>query len=209
MTINDPDKNIVPIKKVSFSEKFKSKNAPKISGVETVLAALPIYKIGEADDWCRLHPSEEQYWSDELCFCNVPIHGTKKNQMHVIEDDLASKYLPSKKILRHRLALASKPHDIFFLCIVPSQNLDNVWNSNALEAINRAQTHWIEAVSRKAEGKEGYEIKYAQDQDAFPPVKWPSYTLDELLSTTFAAANIDHDRHPSLLRLIGAKPDLK
>ena len=48
----------------------------------------------------------------------------------------------------------------------------------------------------------------AKDQDAFPPPKWPSRSLDELLEVTFKEANIDYDRHPALLRLIGAKQDL-
>ena len=41
---------ITKIKKPSFSEKFKSKNAPTISGVETLLTALPMLKIGEVGD---------------------------------------------------------------------------------------------------------------------------------------------------------------
>ena len=53
------------IVKPSFSEKFKSKNAPTISGVQTLLTALPILKIGEVDDWSRLHPSEDEYWTCE------------------------------------------------------------------------------------------------------------------------------------------------
>ena len=39
------------IVKPSFSEKFKSKNAPTISGVQTLLTALPILKIGDVDDF--------------------------------------------------------------------------------------------------------------------------------------------------------------
>ena len=93
--------------------------------------------------------------------------------LHVIDDDLAVQYLPAKKIKRHRLALACKPHDVFFFCIVPSQNLDNAWNADALKACHLAQTHWVQAMSRRSEGAEGYEIKFAQDQDAFPEPKWP------------------------------------
>ena len=144
------------IAKPSFSEKFKSKNAPTISGVETLLTVLPIYKIGDVGDWARLHPSEDDYWTIELCFVEVPIKGTKRNMLHAIDDDLAVKYLPAKKIKRHRLALACKPHDVFFFCIVPSQNLDNAWNADALKACYRAQTHWVQALSRKSEGVEGY-----------------------------------------------------
>ncbi len=62
MTAN-PELKIV---KPSFSEKFKSKNGPTISGVQTLLTALPIIKIGDVDDWTRLHPSEDDYWSCEI-----------------------------------------------------------------------------------------------------------------------------------------------
>ena len=143
-----------------------------------------------------------------MCFVEVPIKGTKRNMLHTIKDDLAVQYLPAKKIKRHRLALAAKPHDVFFFVIVPSRNLDNKWNIDTLDACGRAQTHWLQALSRKAEGVEGYEIKFAIDQDAFPEPKWPSRSLDELLDVTFKDADIDYDRHPRLLRLIGAKQDL-
>ena len=60
-----PEENSVPIAKPGeFNlEKFKSKRAPDISGVETLLTALPILKIGDVDDWARLHPSEDEYWT--------------------------------------------------------------------------------------------------------------------------------------------------
>jgi hypothetical protein len=196
------------IVKPKFSDRFKSKNAPSISGVETLLTALPILKIGDVDDWTRLHPSEDDYWSIELCFVEVPIKGAKRNMLHVIDDDLAVQHLSAKKIKRHRLALACKPHDAFFFCIVPSRNLDNAWNIDAIAACHKAQTHWLQAMSRRPENLEGYKIEFARDQDAFPEPKWSSRSLDELLDVTFKDANIDHDRHPGLLRLIGAKPDL-
>ena len=203
------DATIHPIKKpTGFMEKFKSKNAPTVSGVETLLTALPILKIGDVNDFAKLHPSEDDYWTCELCFVSVPIKGAKRDQLHMIEDDIAVKYLPSKKIQRHRLALGSKPHGVFFFCVVPSQNLDNPWNAGAIKACYQAQTHWLQALSRRAEGAEGYEIKYAQDEAAFPDPKWPTHTIEELLKTTFGEASIDHDRHPGLLRLIGAKQDL-
>ena len=41
--------SVIKIKKPSFSEKFKSKNAPTISGVETLLTALPMHQ----DRRCR------------------------------------------------------------------------------------------------------------------------------------------------------------
>jgi hypothetical protein len=205
MVTANPELKIV---KPSFSEKFKSKNGPTISGVQTLLMALPVLKIGDVGDFARLHPSEDEYWTPEMCFVSVPIKGAKRDMLHLIDDDLAVQYLPAKKIRRHRLALACKPHDVFFFCIVPSQNLDNPWNEQALKGCHQAQTRWVEALSRKAENVDGYEIKPAIDQDAFPAPNWPSRSLDELLEVTFKEANIDYDRHPALLRLIGAKQDL-
>lgn len=138
----------------------------------------------------------------------MPIKGTNRDMLHVIEDDLAVQYLEAKQIKRHRLALACKPHDVFFWCIVPSQNLDNSWNADARTACYRAQTHWIQAISRRPENAEGYKIKFAHDQDAFPASKWPPRSRDELLEVTFREANIDHDHHAGLLRLIGARQNL-
>jgi hypothetical protein len=201
-----PDLKVV---KPSFSERFKSKNAPTISGVQTLQTALPVLKIGEVDDWTMLHPSEDEYWTAEMCFVHVPIHGNnKKTLLHVIDDDLAVQYLPAKKIKRHRLALACKPNNVFFWCIVPSRNLDNTYNANALEACYKAQTHWVQALSLQSTGKEGYEIKFAQSQDAFVDTTWPLASKDELLEVTFKETNIDYDKHAGLLRLIGAKQDL-
>ena len=59
-------------------------------------------------------------------------------------------------------------HDVFFFCIVPSQNLDNAWNADALTACHKAQTHWIQAMSRRSEGAEGYEIKFAHGSGRIP-----------------------------------------
>ena len=207
----EPGEEPVPLtikKPEGFLEKFRSKRPPTIAGVATLLTALPLLRIADANDFVRLHPSEEEYWSPELCFVSVPIKGEKRDMLHLIDEEIAVQYLPSKKIQRQRLALASKPHDVFFLCIVPSQNLDNSWNATAIAACEKAKTHWIQATSRKAEGVEAYKIEYARDQDAFPDPNWPSRTLEELLEVTFRNANIDTDNHPALLRLIGAKPDL-
>jgi hypothetical protein len=188
-------------------DKFRSKHGPAIANVGTQQGALPHHKISEAKDFVRVHPDEEKYWSPELCFVNVPIQGMKRDTLHLIDEEIALQYLSSGKVLRFRLALATKPHDIFFLCHVPSQNVDNPWNVSTLDACEQAKSQWVEVISRKSEGKENYKIDYARDSDAFPEPKWPTQTLEELINTTFNGRMIDRDDHPALLRLIGAKPD--
>jgi hypothetical protein len=85
----------------------------------------------------------------------VPIKGAKRDSLHLIEEDLAMQFLPSGKILRFRLALAAKPHDVFFLCRIPTRNLDNSWNRDNVAACEQAKKLWVQATSRGEEGSMG------------------------------------------------------
>ena len=125
--------------------------------------------------------------------------------MHLIEEDLAMRFLPSGKILRFRLALATKPNDVFFLCRIPTRNLDNPWNRDNVAACEQAKTLWTQATSRRKEGIDGYLIEKARDPDVFPPPKWPEQSLSDLIDRAFAGRTITNENHPALLRLIGAK----
>jgi hypothetical protein len=119
------EETVTPIiKPPAFSaNKFKSTTAPTIANVETLLTGLPHYTIAQAKDFVRLHPDEKTYWSDELCFVNVPIKGASKESLHLIIEPLA-KCLPNARVLHFRLALATRPYDNFFLCHVPTRNPD-------------------------------------------------------------------------------------
>jgi len=196
-----------PEKKFSL-ERFKTKRAAAMAGVETLQTGLPHYPISQAKDFVRLHPDEENYWSAELCFANVAIKGQKRDTLHLIDEDLALTYLPSGKIMRFRLALASKPFDVFFLCQIPTRNEDNSWNISALQACEQAKALWVQATSRKEEGVEAYKIDFAHDADAFSDPKWPTQSLEDLIDKAFVGRIIDHEEHPALLRLIGAKQRL-
>jgi hypothetical protein len=103
------------------------------------------------------------------------------------------------------LALATKPHNVFFLCEVPTRNEDNSWNADNLLACEKAKTAWVMATSRKEEGVDGYKIDCARDPDAFPTPNWLNQSLSDLINKTFAGRMIDREDHPALLRLIGAK----
>jgi hypothetical protein len=200
----------VSIKKPSkFSlDKFKVKRAPTIGGIDPLVENFPIMKIADADDFVRLHPDEENYWSLPICFVHVPIKGTKKENLHLIDEDIAVGYLPSKKIQRYRLALATKPGDVFFLCKIPVVNLDNDFNKTALEGCEKAKTIWIQTVSRKDQGHDDYQNIPAKDPKAFPEPKWPTQPLEEIIENAFKDRIIETDDHPGLLRLIGDKQKL-
>jgi hypothetical protein len=186
-------------------DRFRSKRDAATANVETLQGALPHHSISQAKDFVRLHPNEDTHWSPELCFENVPIKGQKRDTLHLIDEDLAMRYLPSGKILRFRLALASKPGDGFFFCHVPTRNPDNSWNVSNLQACEQAKTQWVQATSRKEEGVDAYKVDFARDNDAFPKPKWPTQALANLIETTFVGRMIDRESHPALLRLIGAK----
>jgi hypothetical protein len=199
-----------PIAKPSgFSlDRFKSKRAAALENVATLLTALPILRIADAKDYVRLHPDEGTYWSHELCFVSVPIKGQKGDNLHLIDEELAMNYLPAARIKRFRLALATKPFDVFFLCQVPTQNLDNSWNYSNGQACEQAKTLWTEVVSRKSEGAENYQIRFARSQKAFPEPKWPSQSLSELIAVSFPNRMIEVENHPGLLRLLGAEQQM-
>ena len=185
--------------------KFKSKRADAIANVDTLQTGLPISSMSQAKDFVRLHPDEENYWLPELCFVMVPIKGAKRDSLHLIDEDLAMRLLPSGKIMRFRLALATKPHDVFFLCRIPTRNLDNSWNRDNIAGCEQAKRLWTQATSRGEEGIDGYFVQVARDPDAFPEPKWPEQSLNDLLDRAFAGRMIGEEDHPALLRLIGGK----
>jgi hypothetical protein len=185
--------------------KFKSKRADAIANVDTLQMGLPVSNMSQAKDFVRLHPDEEKYWSPELCFCTVPIKGAKRDSLHLIEEDLAMRFLSSGKIQRFRLALAAKPHDVFFLCRIPTRNLDNSWNRDNIAGCEQAKTLWTQATSRREEGVDGYLLEAARDPDAFPEPKWPEQSLNDLINRAFDGRLIVSEDHPALRRLIGAK----
>jgi hypothetical protein len=207
-TATNIDPNVEPVsiaKPAEFSlDAFKSKKGPNLAGVETLLTALPHHPMSQAKDWVRLHPDEASYWSSELCFVNVPIKGAH-DTLHLITEDLALRHLHSGRVQRFRLALATKPYDRFFLCHVPSQNLDNLWNESNASSCQQAKRLWTQATSRRDEGVDGYKVEFSRDPDAFPEPIWPTQSLDQLITVTFAGRMITTDDHPGLLRLVGAR----
>ncbi len=197
----------IPQPEQKFSlDKFKSKNPNATPNIETLPTALPHGTLSEAKDFVRLHPDEEKYWSAELCFVRVPIIGQKRDLLHLIDEEVALRNnVSDKKILRFRLALATKPYDAFFLCHVPSRNLDNSWNASMLKACQQAKTLWTQVSSQKERGTESYKIDKARDNDAFPTTKWLTQYLAELICRTFEGCQIETDNHPGLLRIVGDK----
>jgi hypothetical protein len=202
--------DVIPIKKPVATDlsKFRSKRGQAGGLVGVLQSALPDHKISDARDFVRLHPDEEAYWSDELCFVNVPIKGQKRDLLHLImEDVVPDQIMP--EVQRFRLALASKPGDVFFLVHIPTQNLDNAWNLSALQACELGETMWVKCVSPKEEGIESYKIIPAKDPDFCTDPKWPSQSLDDLIAVSFGSNRmIDRDDHPALLRLTGAKQSM-
>jgi hypothetical protein len=207
LVVAEEDEAAEPIAKPGTFDlnKYRSKKAAAAANVETLQTGLPHHNIAAAKDFVRLHPDEDAYWSPELCFTSVPIKGQKRDTLHLIDEDLAMRYLPSGKVLRFQLALASKPFDIFFLAQVPTRNEDNSWNSTNRHACTMAKTLWVQVTSRKEEGVEAYKIDCARDADAFPEPQWPTQSLGDLIEKTFVGRLIDREDHPALLRLIGAK----
>jgi hypothetical protein len=190
--------------------KFKSTSLEP-EKVEALLRGLPLHSISDAKDWVRLHSDEASYWSDEYCFVNVPVQGQKRDTLHLIIAELAAK-LASGRVLRFRLALASKPHDVFFLAQVPSRNLDNEWNRTNLQGCEQAKKLWTQATSQRDKGIEGYLIECSkaekEGKKPFPDPNWPKETLEQLIEAAFAGRMILSETDPAWLRLIAGAQTL-
>jgi hypothetical protein len=197
-------------------DRFKSKRDKTAANVEIDPGPLPVSRIVDVKDFVRVHHDEENFWSDELTFISVPIKGMKKEQLHIIDQELAVTTLEPAQILWMRLALASKPDGKLFLAQIPSmENMDNTWNSTHFDAIRRAQKVWLMAVSRAKTGEEGYEVVLAKSQDAFK-LAWGKRTLLEHIERSFKGRIIMPDegsqygsKHEAFLRKIGAEIPLK
>ena len=199
----------VPKPEEPFSlERFRTKHDVTTASVETLLAPLATSRIAQVKDFVRLH-SDPAFWSPELCFVNVPVKGQKRDTLHLIDEELALAHLASGQVLRFRLVLGSKPHDIFFLCEVPTRNPDNLWNMTTLQACESAKTLWTMVTSRKDEGIDNYKITHAKDADVFPKPKWPQQNLTALIERSFAGRIIQNDQHPAMLRLTGARQSIR
>jgi hypothetical protein len=206
---NEATKPIAKPGKFSL-DKFKSKSTTSVAGgVETLQTALPHGSIAWAKDFVRLHPNEDEYWSPELTFVNVPIKGQKRDTLHLIDEDVAKEAgIHPSKLKHFRLVLASKPNDVFFLCEVPSRNQDNTWVASNLEACEQAKRLWTQALSQRDEGIESYKVEAARNPSAFPEPRWPSQSLAELIEKTFAGRMIEDVNHPGLARLVGDTPTI-
>jgi hypothetical protein len=190
-------------------DRFKVTRAPTIAAVEVLQTALPVRRISDAGDFVRVHSDEDSFWTPEMCFVEVPVKGSKKRTvLHLIAEDLAMEYLPSALIKRWRLALATKPNDVFFFCIVPTTNLENSWNATAVQAIQQAKERWVMVVSRADENVDAYKPEFARHEDAFPAPRWPKEHINTLVLRTFTGFTIDRPDHPGLLRRIGARQDV-
>jgi hypothetical protein len=207
------DETPMSIKKPkAFSlDRFKTKGDAKLPNVETLLPALPHHNIAQAGDFVHLHP-DPAYTSPELYFVPVPVPGQPRKVLHLIDENLLG-FLPRGRIRRFQLALAATAAGQFFLCEIPSRNLDNSWNKSNVEACGKARTQWTQATSQP--DVEAYQVDFSHDPDAFKEPKWPKATLEELIERSFKGFMIpapEHEEHPendpALRRLRGMKQQL-
>ena len=94
-----PEENSAPIAKPGELDldKFKAKRTAAVANVETLPSALPVHNMSAAKDFVRLHPDEQNYWSDELCFVDVPIKGQKHNTLHLIDRRIGTSVSRSRR----------------------------------------------------------------------------------------------------------------
>jgi hypothetical protein len=189
--------------------RFEAKTTANIAGVKTMVTALPVLRPGDVKDFFRLHPGDEWWGPKPFCFFTVPIQGVKNPVLHLIDEEVAKANLDASDFFRRKLILGSKPNDVFFLCSVPCENLDNSWNETANDGCEQAKTTWVKVISEKASGNERYKIDYTEEPDAFPDSDWPKQSRSKLINATFKGKMVLTNNHPALARKIGRKVPIK
>lgn len=202
------DPSTVSIPKPDAFDLDKFTVTESIASVQRMPMALPVKKLSEVGDFARLHPDDRPprdggYWSEPLAFVDVPVKGQTKKIRHLIRPDLAAKYLPAKLVKYCRLALGCDPEGKPFLCEVPCDNLDNIWNSSNLEGCKIAKTQWIRLDSQNKD--EGYQHSFPLSTRRFKESEWTTQPMAEIIGNAYSGRTIMTADHPALLRLIGAE----
>ena len=104
-------------------DKFKSKRAATSYGVDNLVDGCLIRRLENSQGLLPPPPGRGRVLVGRIVLRHGSGERLERNSLHLIAEDLAVEYLPSGKVLRFRLALGSKPYDVFFLAHVPSQNL--------------------------------------------------------------------------------------
>ena len=202
--------DVAPIAKPSAFDldKFKSKRAAAMADVETLQTALAASSHRKAKDFVAASRTRKITGRTELCFVNVPIKGQRRDTLHLIEEELAMQYLPSGSILRFRLALATKPYDVFFLATCRRRTSTTRGTRPTCRPASRRRRCGCRPPAAKERRRRGLQDRLRPSTRRFPEPKWPTQSLAELIGVTFAGRMIDTRRSSGLLRLIGAKQNL-
>ncbi len=187
-------------------DKFKSKRPASVAGVETLQTGLPHHSIAHAKDFVRLHHDEDAYWSPELCFVNVPIKGQKRDTLHLIDEDLAMRYLPSGKITSFPLGSRDEAISMSSSYVMYQPGMRTTLGTPAICLLaRRARLPGSRsAAERRRASKRIRSMLLEMPMPSLKP-SWPTESLTDLIDKTFTGRMIDHEDHPALLRLIGAK----
>ena len=156
--------------------------------------------MAAAKDFVRLHPDEASYWSDELCFVNVPVKGQKHNTLHLIDEDLALQFLEAGEIQRFRLALATKPGDVFFLCAGPdAEHRQQLEQCQTWKGAKRPRRFGPRRPAARAKASKATRSPSPRTRTASPEPNWPTQSLGELIVRAFAGRMIETEDHPALV----------
>jgi hypothetical protein len=193
-------------KPTKFSLKdFATEQNPSKPGVEPTTPALSLMRLAEVKDFFLLHPDEENYWSVEVALIHVPTKGSKETTLHLILDSIVQKHsdVLRARVKYCRIALGSKPDNVFFLAMIPTRNLDNKYNAAAIRGAVQAKSGtWTILTSRKADGCDDYAVGKAKNNEAALPIKWPHESLDEIFETSIGDKFIKTEEHTALDRLL-------
>ena len=184
-------------------DRFKTKRAAAIANVETLLTALPHLRIAQAKDFVRLHPNEDDYWSPELCFVNVPIKGQKHDTLHLIDEDSPYATCRARRFSASGWRWRRSPR--YSSCPTSRHGTSTTRGTRP----NRGLRAGEDAMGAGHQS-DARRTSTATRSTCPRPRRLPTAEVADAAArrtdrATFAGRMIDREDHPGLLRLIGAR----
>ena len=197
-SVNAEPNNEVKLKKPKIDlERVRARADQSIDlGVTTEYTVIPI-RNPKPDEFFRCM-SDENYTMDAHI-----LSLKSENEWYLIDPEILPEIqLESQLRVRTLYVCVTMNSTPFVTCIPQPDEMGkiNSWHDSGHRTMEEAKQCWVRRQADKANG--GYIITKAMNAK-LPDPKWPTMTLDELISKAFDKFYIDDISHPVLQRLRG------
>jgi hypothetical protein len=167
------------------------------ASVKRLLTTIPVRKPAK-EWWVQVHSSEDYRLH------TLVLELKEDREIYLVDPTLWDALAAEPCCDGRLLVTATNRQGTLFLWPIRLPGADgkiDEWNRSALEAVERAGSHWIRIAANMNLG--AYDLLSAEAAN-LAPAQWPSLSFEEILRTAFKDRHIDALDHPVLRKLRGA-----